>query len=107
MWFFDPNLSVNVIDYGAARGAFATVPFHIGNSLMGLRGHVIRPTPLMQHALLTVEIGDVARARRRCHERRVVEPHAGQQLAPLGGVDPTVLDRDLDRLARPVVGDRH
>ena len=39
-------------------------------------------------------------------ERGVVEPDAGQQLAPLGGVDAAVDDRDLDRLAGAVVGDR-
>ena len=45
-------------------------------------------------------IGDRALACGRRHERRVVEPDAGKELAPLVGRHSAVDDRDLDRLDR-------
>src|SRR5262249_8954108 len=59
-----------------------------------------------QDAGVAVELGDRTRAGGRGHEARVVEPDVGEQLAPFGGVDASVDDRDLDRLAAAVVGDR-
>ena len=71
-----------------------------------VRGEVLdRVAPIPQDAVVAVELGDRAAAGGGGHERGVEEPHVGEELAPLGGVDAAVDDRYLDRLAGAIVGD--
>ena len=70
-----------------------------------LRQLLDRVAAVAQDAILAVEFGDGAVSTRRGGEAGVVEPDAGQQLAPLGGIDAAVVDRDLERLTGPIVGD--
>ena len=69
-----------------------------------------RIAAVLEDALVAVDEGDRAAARRRVHERRVVghQPEVvvvDLDLAQVGGADRAVLDRDLVLLAGPVVGD--
>ena len=75
-----------------------------------LRQLLDRVAAVLQHAVVAVEVGDGRATRRRVHERRVVRHQAevvvgDLDLAQRGGADRAVLDRDLVRLARPVVRD--
>ena len=56
---------------------------------------------------VSVHERDGALGRGRGHEGGVVEPDAGQELAPLLGRDAAVDDGDLDRLPTAVVRYRH
>ncbi len=69
-----------------------------------------RVAPVAQDALVAVDEGDAAPARRRVLERRVVGHQAevglgGLDLPQVHGADGAVLDGDLVLLARAVVGD--
>ena len=70
-----------------------------------LRQLLDRVAAVAQDAVLAVEFGDGAVGARRGGEAGIVEPDAWQQLAPLGGIDAAVVDRDLERLTGPIVGD--
>jgi hypothetical protein len=62
--------------------------------------------PVAQDARVAVDLGDAAGAERRGAEGRVVEPDVREQLAPLGGVDAAVGDRDLHGITTAIVRDR-
>ena len=67
--------------------------------------------PVLEHAQVTVEIGDRAAARSGVHKRRVVGEQAeillvGLDLAQIERADRAIHDRDLVALAGPVVGHR-
>jgi hypothetical protein len=91
-----------------ARGGQLAVDEQVGHlEVAGLLGELLDGiAPVAQDAVLTVELGDGARCGRGGHQGGVVEPDPRQQLAPLGGVNASVEDRHLDRLATAVVGDR-
>ena len=78
--------------------------FEIGRLLGQLLDRV---AAVLEDPLVAVDEGDRALGCGRGRERRVVEPDARKELAPLLGRDPTVDDRDLDRLAVAVIRDRH
>ena len=64
-----------------------------------------RVAAVAQDAVLAIEFGDGAVSARRGGKAGIVEPDARQQLAPLGGIDAAVVDRDIERLTGPIVGD--
>ncbi len=69
-----------------------------------------RVAPVHQDALVAVDVGDLAAARRGVHERRVVGGQAevvrvGLDLAQVHRLDGAVGDRDVVLLAGAVVGD--
>ncbi len=73
-----------------------------------LLGQLLDRVPaVFEDSFVAVDEGDRALRRRRRHESRVVEPDARQELGPLLCRNPTVDDRDLDRLTVTVIGDRH
>ena len=55
--------------------------------------------------VLAVEFGDGTVGTRCGGEAGVMEPDTRQELAPLGSIDAAVVDRDLERLTGPIVGD--
>ena len=65
-----------------------------------------RVPAVAQDALVALDLGDRAQAGRGRGVARVVEPQARQVVFPLGAVDTAVDDRNLERLAGAVVGDR-
>ena len=69
-----------------------------------------RVAPIEEHALVAVDVGDAALARRRVHERRVVghEPRLvgrDADLLEIGRADRAVLDRHLEAAAASIIDD--
>jgi len=64
-----------------------------------------RVAAVAEDAIFPVEFGDGALCSAGGGEARIVEPDPREDLAPFGGVDPAVVNRDLERLTGAVVGD--
>ena len=107
----DRDLVGPLVELGLRRQL--AVDQQVGDLEVGrlLRELLDRVAAVLEDPVVAVDVGDRRAARRGVHERRVVGHQAEVVLGDLDlaqseRADRPVLDRDLVRLARPVVGDR-